>query len=179
MTDLNYQLKRSLKAKQLRITVYLDGKVVVTVPMRASSLKAEEFISARTEWVLSKLDDFRKSDKSRLLINSVGKYNELRGKAYELALERIHYFNKTYCYSFNRITIRNQKTRWGSCSKKRNLNFNYKIALLPAELSDYIIVHELCHLKEFNHSRKFWELVAITIPNYLDLRKNINNHRLR
>ena len=65
------------------------------------------------------------------------------------------------------------KTRWGSCSKKGTLNFNYKIALLSPELRDYIIVHELCHLGEFNHSSKFWLLVEKTVPNYKTLRKQI------
>ena len=167
MTDLNYQLKRSLKAKHLRISVYLDEK------------KAEEFINDKKEWVLFKLKAFNNISRGSVLSNSSDTYREFRDKALEVASQRITYFNNTYKYTFNRITIRNQKTRWGSCSKRGNLNFNYRIALLPAELSDYIIVHELCHLKEFNHSRKFWELVAITIPNYLNLRKNINNHWLR
>ena len=74
---------------------------------------------------------------------------------------------------FNKINIKNQKTRWGSCSKKGNLNFNYKIALLPQHLADYIIVHELCHLGEFNHSRSFWNLVAKVFPEYLGIRNEL------
>ncbi len=173
MTSLSYQLKRSLRARHLRISVYLDGKIVVTVPMRVSNLRAEEFISDKKERILSKLKAFNSMSRGYVPSNSSEKYHEFKDKAFQVASKRIAYFNKIYNYSFNRITIRNQKTRWGSCSKKRNLNFNYKIALLPTELSDYIIVHELCHLKEFNHSKKFWELIAITIPDYLDLRKRM------
>ncbi len=75
--------------------------------------------------------------------------------------------------TYHRVTIRNQSSRWGSCSRKGNLSFNYRIALLPPELADYIIVHELCHLGEFNHSKKFWDLVEKTIPNWPQLRAEL------
>ena len=100
-----------------------------------------------------------------------GKYLKNKEWARALVLERLTYFNESYGYKIGKISIRNQKTRWGSCSQKGNLNFNYKIALIAPELADYIIVHELCHLGEFNHSPKFWALVGRTIPNYLELRK--------
>ena len=96
-----------------------------------------------------------------------------------LALKKIEAFNKIYQFKYNRVSIRNQKTRWGSCSKSGNLNFNYKIALLPEKLVDYIIVHELCHLKEFNHSEKFWALVSITIPDYTIVRTELKQSGLR
>jgi predicted metal-dependent hydrolase len=68
-----------------------------------------------------------------------------------------------------------QRSRWGSCSRKGNLNFNYKLIQLPQELADYIVVHELCHLKQFNHSHAFWNLIAETIPNHIELRKILKN----
>ncbi len=105
-------------------------------------------------------------------------YLENKDKALQIVKDRIEYFNMFYNYKWNRIVIRNQKTRWGSCSKKGNLNFNYKIALLPQKSSDYIIVHELCHLGEFNHSRKFWDLVAKTVPGYKEIRKNLRKNQL-
>jgi len=94
-------------------------------------------------------------------------------EARSLVETRAAYFNNFYNHSWNKITIRNQKTRWGSCSKKGNLNFNYKIVFLPPHIADYIIVHELCHLEQFNHSQKFWNLVAQTTPNYLEIRKEL------
>jgi len=90
-----------------------------------------------------------------------------------LVFERIKYFNQNYRFKIRRISIRNQRSRWGSCSKKGNLNFNYRIVLLPPVVSDYIIVHELCHLGEFNHSKRFWGLVAKTIPDYQQIRKEL------
>ncbi len=86
---------------------------------------------------------------------------------------RIAHFNLHYKVSVARVAIRNQKTRWGSCSKKGNLNFNYKLALIRPELADYVVVHELCHLKEFNHSKQFWSHVGETIPNYRELRAEL------
>jgi len=105
--------------------------------------------------------------------------NYLKNKqsAFCLTEERLQYFNKFYGYKWNKIVIRNQKTRWGSCSKKGNLNFNYKIALLPPEALDYIVVHELCHLKEFNHSINFWNLVSKTIPNFKEIRRELKNNK--
>ena len=80
--------------------------------------------------------------------------------------ERLEYWNQFYGYEYNRVAIRNQKTCWGSCTAKKNLNFNYKLILLPPHLLDYIVVHELCHLGELNHSKNFWNLVAQTLPEY-------------
>ena len=104
------------------------------------------------------------------------KYKKNKDKALSIVKDRIEYFNNFYNFKWNRIVIRNQKTRWGSCSRKGNLNFNYKIALLPPKSADYIIVHELCHLGEFNHSQKFWDLVAKTIPDYLVIRKDLRKY---
>jgi predicted metal-dependent hydrolase len=74
------------------------------------------------------------------------------------------------------VRIRNSKTRWGSCSVKGNLNFHYKLVLLPPELADYVIVHELCHLQELNHSERFWALVARYMPEHRRLRRELNTH---
>ena len=96
-----------------------------------------------------------------------------KDSALNLAITRINHFNKIYNFLYNKITIRNQSSRWGSCSRKGNLSFNYRLALLPPELADYIIVHELCHLGEFNHSKKFWDLVEKAIPNWPKLRAEL------
>jgi hypothetical protein len=100
-------------------------------------------------------------------------YLKHREAARALAKRRIEHFSPIYQVSVRRISIRNQKTRWGSCSTRGNLNFNYKIALIPEHLADYIIVHELCHLREFNHSANFWNLVAQTFPNHLEIREEL------
>jgi predicted metal-dependent hydrolase len=81
-------------------------------------------------------------------------------------LARLAYYGHRYDVTWNRVAIRDQRRRWGSCSSKGNLNFNYRLIFLPEHLFDYIIVHELCHLKEMNHGPAFWSLVAKECPQY-------------
>ncbi len=108
------------------------------------------------------------------------KYSEkYKTAAQKLVKEKITYFNQFYNFKFNKFFIKKHKRRWGSCSSKKNLNFNYKIIFLPPALADYLIVHELCHLAELNHSKKFWELVAKTIKNYKYLNKKLKKTAIR
>jgi len=100
-------------------------------------------------------------------------YSANKETARLLIHERVKHWSAFYGVKAGRIAIRNQKSRWGSCSKKGNLNFNYKLTFLPPEIRDYVIIHEICHLKEFNHGKKFWELVAETAPNFKELRKRL------
>lgn len=111
--------------------------------------------------------------KKILNTRSTKEYLEYKKKALVVVERRLKYFNEIYHYSYTRISIRNQKTRWGSCSKRGTLSFNYKIAFLPEYLADYIIVHELCHLKEMNHSKRFWDLVAKTMPDHRARRREL------
>lgn len=94
-----------------------------------------------------------------------------------LIAERITHFNRHYQVPVRRIAIKNLKSRWGSCSRKGNLNFSYKLLFLSPDLRDYVIVHELCHLKEFNHRSKFWAYVAETIPDYKVCVKKLRSGR--
>lgn len=102
-----------------------------------------------------------------------------REQARRFVENRIKYFNSFYGFKINRISIKNQKSRWGSCSKKRNLNFNYKIIYLKPALAEYLIVHELCHLGEFNHSKKFWALVRKTIPDFVKINKELRRSHVK
>jgi predicted metal-dependent hydrolase len=106
-------------------------------------------------------------------------YARLRVQAKQLVVERLEHFNQFYGFSYKKIFIKNQSTRWGSCSSKSNLNFNYRIITLEPELQDYLVVHELCHLGEMNHGASFWKLVEQTIPNYKTLDHTLKRQSLK
>ncbi|MFA6215101.1 MAG: SprT family zinc-dependent metalloprotease [Patescibacteria group bacterium] len=170
---IEYTLKVSQRARHLRLAIYGDGNFVVTAPHHLSENFIEQFIFQKSQWIIEKLEHFKKFTGNVEPKNVKKDYAEYRFQALMLARSRIAHYKEIYGFKTRRITIKNQKTCWGSCSKKGNLNFNYKIAKLPEKLADYVIVHELCHLKELNHSKKFWRLVEQIIPDYLELRKSL------
>ena len=106
------------------------------------------------------------------------RYRQHKEAARALVRERLAHFNQHYGHLIRKIAIRDQRTRWGSCSRAGNLNFNYRLALLPPHLADYVIVHELCHLRAFDHSPAFWDLVAIAIPDYAARKLELRQSRL-
>lgn len=163
-----YTLTYSKRSRSIRLTVNCDGNVVVSAPVHTNLTLIENFVSKKTDWITDKINYFN-SFTSRIKTTRKD-FSLYKEKALTLARSKIEYYNKIYNFSYKNIAIRNQKTRWGSCSRKGNINFNYKIALIPEHLAEYIIVHELCHLGEFNHSKDFWNLVAKTMPNHKALR---------
>lgn len=101
-------------------------------------------------------------------------------QAKEVFKDRVEHYSKRIGVSYNRISIKNQKTRWGSCSSLKNLNFNWRLLMAPLEILDYIVIHELAHLLEMNHSKRFWEIVERQCPNYklYDKWLHVNGHLL-
>jgi hypothetical protein len=173
---LDYTLRISRRAKRLRLAIYNDGRLVVTRPYRLSSVFVDHFIRAKADWILAQVGNSQKFPRPLTTAGRREDYLQKKEAARRLVYSRLEYFNQFYNYNYRAVSIRNQATRWGSCSKKGNLNFNYRLVDLVPRVADYIIVHELCHLKEFNHSARFWNLVAATLPDYKDLRKQIRGH---
>ncbi len=165
------EVRESVRIRHLRIVVETDGTVVAVRPPGYSDIKTAAFLEEKRGWIESKIRYFQKRKHKIRIKSSRADFLKYKKSALDLATSRLAHFNQFYGFSYKNISIRNQKTRWGSCTKKGNLQFNYKIALLPPEHADYIIVHELCHLGQFNHSKKFWDLVRVQIPNYKELRK--------
>jgi hypothetical protein len=175
---ITYSLRQSRRAKRLRLAVYCDGSVIITCPFGFSENAAESFVAQKINWLLAKIRHFQKFKYINIGRKGRKDYLVYKEKALALVQERISYFNRLGGFTYNKINIKRQKSRWGSCSKKRNLNFNYKIIFLPKLIQDYIIVHELCHLKEFNHSKNFWNQVAQIIPEYRQSRKELRKNML-
>lgn len=174
-----YTLKKSSRARRMRLAVQLGGEVVVTAPKNIRERIVENFIKEKADWVLNKIKYFSQfNNNAKIPRFSKSHYLKNKDDVRKLINKRAVYFSNIHGFKYNRISVRNQKTRWGSCSKKGNLNFNYKIFFLPEKTRDYIIVHELCHLKEFNHSQKFWSLVGEIIPDYYKIRKELKKQGL-
>lgn len=179
MPAIRYEIVKHRLAKRVRITVKPGGEVKVTVPWWTPKLAGEHFLKQNWEWVVRKVTQMAKIKPIKTVRHTKKQIAVFRLQARNIVEQRLEFFNRYYNFRFNKITIRNQKTRWGSCSTDRNLNFNYRIATLPQNLADYLVVHELCHLKEMNHSSRFWELVKKTIPDYKKLRKELRGYDLR
>lgn len=173
---IEYKLCESARARCLRITVYPGGELTATLPRGMGLEKLENFLRQKADWILRKIILAKKRKPSVFLPKASRREYLVRKKeALAVAKEKLEYFGKIYGLHPAKISIRNQKTRWGSCSRNGNISLNYRIIHLPEKYRDYIIVHELCHLKVFNHSKKFWDLVAVTIPNFKAARKAIRN----
>ena len=156
----------------MRLAVYPDGAVVVTAPSYFAVRVVEYFLAKHAAWVQRKVDATKGKTVIRIARRDIP---ELKQQALALAQVRCTEYAALYGVSFRKISIRAQKTRWGSCSHSGNLSFNYRIAALPAHLAEYVIVHEMCHLLELNHSAEFWQHVARAVPEHKAIRKEIRN----
>jgi predicted metal-dependent hydrolase len=173
---IEYAIKESRKASRMRLSVYPGGAITVTVPVGMRFSLMERFMKMKSRWILSKIKIMEKKNFNPFFQRySKKEYLKLKPEALGLVKTKIKEFNEIYKFEFNKISIRNSRSRWGSCSSKKKLSFNYKIIFLPEKLQDYVIIHELCHTKELNHSNRFWGLVAQIIPDYKKMRKEIRN----
>ena len=183
-----YTLRRNARARRMRLAVHRDGSVVLTMPARSTLLFAESFVHRQRQWLLDKLAFFRGLPPlDPVAAYGRREYLQHRDAARALVASKLSEFAPRIGaigapgasgVSYARVSIRDQKTCWGSCSRKGNLNFNYKLLFLPERLQDYVIVHELAHLRELSHSPRFWALVASVVPDYAARRRELRALRL-
>jgi predicted metal-dependent hydrolase len=173
--EIEYTLRVNPRSKSIRLAIHAGGEFIVTAPPRATQTMIESLIKLKANWILDKINHFKNVVKvpRNSKAEQKAEYVRLKKDALKIATEKVVYWNSFYNFKYKNISIKNQKTRWGSCSRNGNLNFNYKIAIIPDKLADYLVVHEICHLGEFNHSAKFWALVAKTIPDYKTVRREL------
>lgn len=170
-----YKIKNAKRAKGVRITVYQDCRVSVTKPRWVTKKFAEDFVREKHDWILEQIEKQRNNSGNILGKYGEKEYKENKEKALNFVLKKISEINKVYRFEYKKVYIRNQRTRWGSCSSKGNLSFNFKIIYLPEDLQNYLIAHELCHLEHMNHSKSFWDCVERAIPDYKIKSKRLKN----
>jgi predicted metal-dependent hydrolase len=171
--DFEYTIKESPRARHIRLSVSREGKVVATKPRRAPLKLVEAFIESKRAWVEDCLKRAALKKESGIAAPTRQDYLANRYKFQRSIRERLERLNAVYGFSYKTVSVKNTKTRLGSCSRRGNLNFSYQLSVYPDEVIDYVVVHELCHLKEFNHSKSFWALVAMAVPDYRRIRRII------
>ena len=162
--DISYQWIRS-RRKTIAIQIDRNGQVILRTPYGITKRQAEKFLDEKKDWILKNIRQVENRKTDQIMISEEQRREGIE-RAKRIFPERTAYFALRMGVDYGRITIREQKTRWGSCSSKGNLNFNWKLILAPPEVLDYVVVHELCHLKEMNHSKAFWDEVGKVMPEY-------------
>ncbi len=145
-----------------------NGQLIARAPLRMKDEDIYAFVASKRTWVEKHLSQqlARQEQAKTLPRFTADEINDLAQKAMRIISPKVDFYAKKIGVTYNRITIRNQRTRWGSCSSKGNLNFNCLLVLLPDEIIDSIVVHELCHRKHMNHSKQFYEEIEKVFPDY-------------
>lgn len=169
------------KRKTLAIEIRPDMRDVVRAPEKIPQNEIIKFVEEKQNWIKKhlvqmyfKAEENKKQKKEPALTNA--DIEKLCQKALSVIPDKVKYYAEIMGVTYGRITIRDQKTRWGSCSSKGNLNFNCLLMLMPDKVLDYVVVHELCHLKQMNHSKKFWKEVERYMPDYPNYKKWLNEN---
>jgi len=162
---IKFSIKKNRRARQIRILIHKNGRIAVSAPRFISKKFIIKFLIEKQEWILDTLSKCRPEDRQKIIDASLN-FKKNKKDAAQLVRQALKNFCEEYKLCPKKIFIRNQSTRWGSCSTRGNLSFNFRLIYLPENLLNYLVVHELCHLKEMNHSHRFWSLVAQAIPDY-------------
>ncbi len=162
--------------KTISVEIKQDLRIIVRAPICMRMVDIQKFIDEKTPWIekhLQKLKARKQADKDTTSLKpfTEEEIRELGLIACEKLSERVEELANIIGVTYGGITVRNQVSRWGSCSSKGNLNLNCLLMLCPDEVRDYVIIHELCHLKHMDHSKSFWAMVEKYCPEYKERRK--------
>ena len=166
----NIYIEKSKRAKHLSISISNCARIRVAVPMFITFNQAEKFTYSKVSWLRKNL--------SKMKTNKIKLDKPNKEIARKILTKRLNDLCDKYNFSYNRLFIRNQKTRWGSCSGQNNINLNAKLILLPNELIDYVLLHELVHTRIKNHSKEFWDSLDNLILDSKKKHKELNNYVL-
>ncbi len=169
------QFRHSRRAKRLSVTVKSDLSVRVTIPEGVSLGKARKFLQSKIPWAKRHLDEIRRlqAEHSQVVSPVVD-----RAGAKAVLSRRLNQLARKHGLTYNRLFVRNQRTRWGSCSSKDNINLNVNLVKLPEHLRDYVILHELVHTRHKNHSEDFWAELDCLVGDSRSLQKQIRRYKL-
>jgi predicted metal-dependent hydrolase len=168
-------LEKSSRARRLRISITPFKGIRVAVPNGVSFKRAGQFAGAQIPWIAKNLRRIKQIEQEYQKIEqeSVQPTRQETRQGRRILINRLHELAQQYGFTFHKVFIRNQATLWGSCSARNNINLNLKLVRLPRHLMDYVILHELAHIKIKNHSRKFWTELANYIPNPQSVSKEL------
>ncbi|HVI41942.1 MAG TPA: SprT family zinc-dependent metalloprotease [Anaerovoracaceae bacterium] len=170
---LEYELTRS-KRKTLALYVRRDGRVEVRAPLKTSKAYIDDFVIKKRDWIENTRSKLSSRQTEKQVIELTSKEEaQYKKQAKEYLQQRCLYFSEVMGLQHGTVKINSAKTRWGSCNRRGDINFTYRLLFAPEELIDYVVVHELAHLKEMNHSARFWSVVGQTMPDYKTRRKKL------
>lgn len=167
LEKIQYIIKKS-RRRTISVQISSDCKLIIKAPLFTSTQEVESFLSEKRDWIKKQLERTRAQSQlaSSLGILSEKEIRKLKRDAKKIIPQRVEHYAKLSGITYNRIFIRLQKSRWGSCSAEGNLNFNALLALMPLEVLDSVVVHELCHRRHMNHSKAFYDEVLKIFPDY-------------
>lgn len=174
--DVPVIFNKSIRARRLTITIKPFKPVRITFPARVSQKKAQEFLQSNIEWVKKAILKIKEIEKRTPSQTELPKINKNHAKI-DL-ISQLKFLADKYNFSYNKVSIRNQRTRWGSCSGRNNINLNINLVRLPQELQNYVLLHELVHTKIKNHSKKFWNELDKYVLDAKKISKKLRNHSL-
>lgn len=178
--EILIRVKRSSR-RTMSLEIKQTGEVLARIPMELPDGELKAFIRGHQDWIIEKLAISRQKSRDRGTTEAAPVKELKKGELEDIKAKiagRVLYYGNLMGVTWGRITIRNQKTRWGSCSSKGNLNFNYQLYYLDDRLLDYVVVHELAHRRHMNHSREFWQEVERYCPDYRECRRHLKEIRL-
>ena len=167
--------------KSLGLEVRDANTVLARIPTRVSDRELKDFVENHRSWILEKTAVMAEREENRK--STPAPPPELLSKTDRMKIQlkigkQVRHYCEAMGVTVGYVTVKNQKTRWGSCSAKGNVNFNYQLAFLPDELLDYVVIHELAHRRHMNHSRAFWAEVEKYCPDYLERREQLKEYSL-
>jgi len=172
-------LEQSSRAKHMNLSIRPFRGVRVAVPKGISFELAEAFARSKSQWIKTHLPKLKAVEQEAARCQSepaTGIIDRKTGR--QILVQRLNELSKEHQLPYNRVFVKNQKTRWGSCSEKKNINLNINLVRLPEDLMDYAIVHELVHTKILNHSSQFWDLLETLMKNAKALDRELGKYSL-